>query len=284
MNKTLLARSVSAVGVMSGLLGIFVWLTGIPDLKTLVYGPDESLKQDRRILAELEREQKAAPLPQLCSPGRDRCLTWTLVRQDGTALRLGAEGVVTLVGFGSTMSACRHMSEDIDILVKAIGRVLPIKGYYVAVDTRVDTLERLREFRSHFGLGIDLLTGSETDLLAFAKPLRAFYRKGVNKDGTPYLDHTSIVTIFDAQGYTIGWLSRDVPLPKAAEHVLKAILAANRDRPPVIEASLGANRPQDSIELLPRASLLTAAISADYSALKANVTERASQRKIKPCK
>lgn len=278
-----MAKFAFIVGVLSGLIGIFVWLSGIPDLKTLVYGTDEALKQDRYLMAELEKERKSVISTKPCDSSDHLCAAGVLVNQQGKEVSLSLDSSVRLIAFGSTVLGCRHLAENVDILVRAVAKIIPVKGYYIAVDTRVDTPERLREFRTQLDFQIDFLTGTDEQLKAAAKSLRVFYQKGVNRDGSPFLDHTALIYIVDAQGYVLGWISRDAPLPKAAESLLKAMLSANRKDPVLIKASTAQIPSTLATVEIPREQVLKALLESDYAGLKDSVRSMEKERRIKPC-
>jgi protein SCO1/2 len=73
--------------------------------------------------------------------------------------------------------------------------------YFVSVDPRRDTPERLREYVTYFDPGFHGLTGEPAQIAAFANALGAIYFVPPDQDEQTYVvSHTSSVTLLDPEG------------------------------------------------------------------------------------
>lgn len=285
------ARLVSGLGFVSAVLALVVWFTGKPDARSLLLGDDRIAKIDKRLEEEIDTLQRPSD-SSVCDLTKELCLSGTLTSESGTKVELGSTGHITLLALGSTTSSCRYVAENVDILTKAISGFLPAKGYYIAADPRTDSPSRIAEFKSHHRLAIQVLSGEDASLREVARRLRLFYSPGLDSQGLPFLDHPTIILIFDREGRNIGHIpgKNSQSLEDNIELLVKTILGA---KPKSLRHSstsatfLKVAAPTQSTNSTAgneqRALMLNAIRRGDYSTIRKQVQAAEKARTIKRC-
>lgn len=118
-------------------------------------------------------------------------------------------------GFANCPALCPTTLMETQTLLREAGattHTFPI--YFVSVDPARDTPEALRDFVKGFGDNVLGLTGSDEDIAAAAKSVRAYFSKGKNAL-VESIDHSALVYLVSSGGEVVSTVSAEEPKTSA---------------------------------------------------------------------
>ncbi len=131
---------------------------------------------------------------------------FTLKNSAGQPVRLSDyRGQLALIFFGyaSCLDVCPATLNDLARAVKSLGdRAKDVQVIFVTIDPDRDTPELAAQYALAFHPDFIGLSGTSDEIAAVAAPLGVFYQKQTGTGASGYvMDHTSLVTVVDRQGY-----------------------------------------------------------------------------------
>lgn len=118
-------------------------------------------------------------------------------------------------GFANCPALCPSTLMETQTLLREAGattHTFPI--YFVSVDPARDTPEALRDFVKGFGDNVLGLTGSDEDIAAAAKSVRAYFSKR-RSESDERVDHSALVYLVSSGGEVVSTVSADEPKTSA---------------------------------------------------------------------
>src|SRR5690606_2891575 len=145
--------------------------------------------------------------------------TFTLSQQQGKLVVLG-------FGFSHCPDICPTTLARLAQAYKDLGDLAAeVQVVYVTVDPERDTVERLRQYMSHFHSSFIGVTGTPEELAKVRKAYGILAAKEMHADGNYEVHHSSYLYLVDPQGL----LRSLVPFGKSSDdiaHDIKIILAS----------------------------------------------------------
>lgn len=145
------------------------------------------------------------------------------------------KGKVVILGFGFSHcpDVCPITLATLTQAYKNLGDLAAkIQIVYMTVDPERDTVERLREYMSHFNPEFIGITGSAEQLAEVRKAYGILAAKKVHNDGSYEVHHSSYLYLIDQQGL----LRTLIPFGKAAGDITHDVKLLLQEKP-VLESS-----------------------------------------------
>jgi protein SCO1/2 len=146
----------------------------------------------------------------------DRVTDFTLTASTGEPMSLSDfRGKHVLLYFGYTFcpDVCPTTMNDLRNTVRALGpQADDVQVLMISVDPERDTVEQLAKYMAAFAPSFIGMTGDKADIDRVASQFGVFFEAHEGSAATGYLvDHTSIVTLIDPDGYAREIFAYDTP-------------------------------------------------------------------------
>lgn len=156
---------------------------------------------------------------------------FTLTGSHGKELTLSEyRGKLVILGFGFT-----HCTDICPVTLAKLAQVYhnlgtlagQVQVVYVTVDPERDSVERLREYMSHFNSSFIGVTGAPEQLSTVRQSYGILAAKEVHKDGSYEVHHSSYIYLIDRQGL----LRALVPFGTSVDSMVHDIAILLQDNP-----------------------------------------------------